>query len=145
MATRTWQMTWDDAMSVGLPEIDEDHKRFIALVDDFNKSIAVRTAITEVRKRLQDIVDDAVRHFAYEENLLNEWRYPGADEHARIHAQLVTVLQEILAKIASGYDAEWVEAGLKIKEVLIHHIRTEDIRFAQFYRISRDARAAPAG
>ena len=142
MATRTWRMTWDDGMSVGIPEIDEDHKRFIALVAGFNQSIAVRVAITEVQKRLQDIVGDAAEHFAHEERLLNEWRYPGADDHARIHAQLVEVLQNIKSQISSGYDAEWVEAGLKIKEVLIHHIQTEDMKYAEFYRNMRSAPTA---
>ena len=144
MASRTWHVTWDDGMSVGLPLIDEDHKRFIALVADFNKSIAVRTSVAEVQKKLQEIVDDAARHFAREERLLNEWLYPGAEEHAFIHARLVKVMQEIQAKISSGYDAEWVEAGLKIKEVLIHHMRTEDVKFAEFLRTSCGA-PAPAG
>jgi hypothetical protein len=27
----TWTMTWNDGMSVGIPEIDEEHKQFIRL------------------------------------------------------------------------------------------------------------------
>ena len=45
MEPRIWSFEWTDAMSVGIPEIDEDHKRFIALVDAFNESIAERAAI----------------------------------------------------------------------------------------------------
>ena len=27
-----WDFEWDNGMSVGIPEIDEDHKRFISLM-----------------------------------------------------------------------------------------------------------------
>jgi hemerythrin len=137
-----WKIKWNDGMSVGIPEIDEDHMRFIALVDGFHESVADGMALAEVQKRVQDILDDAVEHFAREETLLNEWRYPDADNHARRHAQLVKVLQEIKSTISHGYDAEWVEAGLKIKEALINHIKTEDMKYAEFYRNSRGTSAA---
>jgi len=57
-------------------------------VNGFNESVADRMAVAEVKKRMQDLVDDAVEHFAHEERLFKEWRYPHADEHARMHAQL---------------------------------------------------------
>jgi hemerythrin-like metal-binding protein len=140
MGTKVWKMKWDDGMSVGIPEIDEDHKRFIALVDRFNKSVADRMAVPEIQERLQDILDDAAEHFAREERLFDQWRYPDADRHAQIHAQLLKVLRDILSTISYGFDAEWVEAGFKIKDALMQHIQTEDMKYAEFYRISRGAR-----
>jgi hemerythrin len=139
---RIWNITWNDGMSVGIAKIDADHKQFIALVNGFNESVADRMPMTEVRKRLQDILDDAVAHFAHEERLFKEWRYPDAGDHARIHAQLVKVLQDIKSTISYGYDTEWIEAGMKIKEALINHIQTEDMKYAAFYRNSRGAPGA---
>ena len=141
MEPRIWSFEWTDAMSVGIPEIDEDHKRFIALVDAFNESIAERAAIPEVQNRLQHLLDDAVQHFAQEARLFTEWHYPGADHHARMHAQLVAELRHFKSTISDGYEGEWVEAGLKIKEALINHIHIEDMKYAEFYRNSRDAPA----
>lgn len=135
--TRIWNITWNDGMSVGIPEIDADHKRFIALVNGFNKSVADRMPMTEVQKRLQAILDDAVEHFAHEERLFKEWRYPDAGDHARIHAQLVKVLQDIKSTISYGYDTEWIEAGMKIEEALMNHIQAEDMKYADFYGKSR--------
>ena len=142
MEPRIWSFEWTDAMSVGIPEIDEDHKRFIALVSAFNESLEERAAIPEVAKRLEHMLDDAVRHFAQEARLFTEWHYPGADHHARIHAQLVAELRRFKSTIADDYEAEWVEAGLKIKEALINHIHIEDMKYAEFYRNSRDASTA---
>jgi len=142
MEPRIWSLEWNDAMSVGIPEIDEDHKRFLALVDAFNESVAESMALIEVQKRLQEIVDDALRHFAHESRLLTEWGYPGVDHHARMHAQLTAELRRIESTISDGYDAEWVEAGLKIKDALITHIHTEDLKYAEFYRTTRGAPGA---
>lgn len=121
-------------MSVGIPAIDEDHKRFIALVNGFNEAVVNRMAIAEVKKRMQDLVDDAVKHFAHEERLFKGRHYANADEHARIHAQLVDVLLHIQSNISYGHDVEWIEAGMKIKKVLIHHIQAEDMKYAAYYR-----------
>ncbi len=46
-------------MSVGIPEIDEDHKRFISLIDELNLSITERMKATEIKKRLQHVIEDA--------------------------------------------------------------------------------------
>ncbi len=134
MQAKNWTVRWDDAMCVGIAEIDADHKYFVTLVNEFNESIEVRTSATEVRKRLQDILDDTVAHFANEERLLNEWGYPGADDHARVHAELLEMIERIKAEVSRGYDAEWVQAGLRIKEALIGHIRHDDVKFAEFFR-----------
>jgi hemerythrin len=50
-------------MSVGIPEIDEDHKHFIFLINELNRSIVDRKDPAEIKKRLQIIVEDAERHF----------------------------------------------------------------------------------
>lgn len=142
MAGKSWDLTWDEGMSVGIPDIDEDHKRFIALIDGFNKSVAERMEINEIQKRMQDILDDAVQHFALEQGLFDQWHYPEAERHARVHAQLLQVLQDIKSSISSGYDAEWVEAGFGIKDALITHFQTEDMKYAEFYRNSSAAPAA---
>lgn len=139
MEPRIWSFDWNDAMSVGIPEIDQNHKRFIELVDAFNESVTGRMPVTVIQKRLQDILDDTVRHFAREARLFAEWSYPGADHHARVHAKLVAELKRIKSKIAHGYEAEWVEAGMKIKDALITHIYTDDMKYAEFYRNTQGA------
>jgi len=126
-------------MSVGIPEIDEDHKQFILLINELNRSITDRMDPEEIKKRLQFIVEDAERHFSQEERLFKEWQYPDTDNHARIHAQALKALKAIMESfIPYGHDSGWIDAGLKIKGILINHILTEDMKYAEFYRNSRD-------
>jgi hemerythrin len=109
--THVWKIDWNDRLSVGIPEINEDHKRFISLVNEFNRSIVDRMDLSEIKKRLQLIIDDAVQHFAHEERLFKEWHYPDVDDHTRKHAEIIATLQTIIKQL-KGYNLtpQWIEA-----------------------------------
>jgi hemerythrin-like metal-binding protein len=137
MKRPTWKLTWNDEMSVGIPEIDEDHKQFIFLINDLNRSMTEGMRPEEIKDNLQLILDDAERHFGHEEKLFKEWQYPDADVHAKIHAQALKALQTIKEKfIPYGFDSGWLDAGLMIKRILVDHILTEDMKYADYYRNS---------
>lgn len=128
-----WRLDWDDSLSVCIPEVDSEHKRFIRLVNDLNEAIVDRMDRVEILKRMQLILDDAVEHFAHEEALFREWHYPDAEEHATKHAAIVRALHDIMGQFhRKGPMYEWVAAGLKIKEVLIEHLLTEDMKYRDF-------------
>jgi hemerythrin len=135
MEANVWRIDWNDGMSVGIPEIDEDHKRFILLVNQFNQAVAELMDLTEVKKRLQLIIDDASQHFAHEERLFKEWHYPDTEEHAAKHAQIISALQHMKSTPVS-YDLYpvWIDAGLTINKMLIGHILKEDMKYADFRR-----------
>jgi hemerythrin-like metal-binding protein len=135
MKKPTWQFTWNDELSVGIPEIDEDHKRFIFLVNELNRSIINGKVPADIKNNLQLILEDAVKHFEHEEKLFTKWQYPDADVHAKVHAQVLKALQNIKEKfIPYDRDSEWVDVGLMVKGVLIDHILTEDMKYADYYR-----------
>ncbi|HEY5994105.1 MAG TPA: hemerythrin family protein [Gallionellaceae bacterium] len=144
MEPHIWKAEWSDALSIGIPEIDADHKRFILLVDMLNRAIVDRTELQELQKRLQDVMDDAVQHFAHEEQLLREWHYPNAGEHAAKHATIMWALQALKQKfVVYGLPAEWIEAGQELKDLLINHMLSDDMKYAEFYRNTLKARGKP--
>jgi len=133
-----WRLDWDDSLSMYIPEIDADHQRFILLVNALNEAIVARMSMEEIKKRMRDLQDDAVAHFAHEENLFREWGYPQADEHACLHAEIIQNLHQIMDIFSdSPMPYECIAAGLKVKEVLINHLLTEDTRYRDFYLASQ--------
>jgi hemerythrin len=50
MENDVWTIEWSDKLSVGIPEIDQDHQRLITLLNKFNKSVADRMPMTEIKK-----------------------------------------------------------------------------------------------
>ena len=130
-----WNLEWNEGMSVGIPEIDADHRRFIALLNELNRSITERMKATEIHKRLQHVIDDTERHFEQEEKFLKEWRYPNAGVHAGIHKQVLNTLKKIQDSfIPYGLEAEWLDAALIIKNILISHIQIEDMQYANYFK-----------
>jgi hemerythrin len=130
-----WKLEWNEEMSVGIPEIDHDHKRFIFLVDELNRAIVDRMSLEEIRVRMQIIVDDALTHFAREEKLFGEWHYPEAEEHSMKHKNTVLTLQALQEKFVDyGLPAEWITVGLEVKDVLIKHLLIEDMKYAEYFR-----------
>lgn len=140
MEPHTWTIEWNDGMSVGIPEIDEDHKQFIVLIDGLNRAIVDRMVLGELKARLQLILESTERHFEREERLFREWKYPEADYHAAKHAQTTKKLQAVMEKFINyDFQSEWINAGMQVKDILIDHFLTEDMKYAKFYRESRNA------
>ncbi|MDO9054502.1 MAG: hemerythrin domain-containing protein [Gallionella sp.] len=133
-----WQLDWDESLSMHIPEIDTEHQRFILLVNALNEAIVARMDMKEVKKRMRALQGDAVAHFAHEEKLFREWGYPQAEEHARCHAEIIQALHHIMNIFSdSPMPYECIAASLKVKEALITHLLTEDMKYRDFYLASR--------
>ena len=129
-----WRLEWNSGMSVGIPEIDADHKRFILLVDELNHSITARMKASEIKKRLQQVIEDANRHFEQEEKLFQDRQYPNAAGHLRSHNNIRNMLKNVQDSfLPYGLEAEWMDAAQVIKQILISHLLTEDMQYASYF------------
>lgn len=131
-------LVWNEDLRVGVPEIDEAHQHFINLINDLNRSMTEGMGPAEILNRLQLVIDDAERHFSHEEALFRELNYPDAYIHTQFHTRIMNELQTIKEKfIPYGMDTSWLNAGLMIKNILLEHIRMEDMKYADYYRKSK--------
>ncbi len=129
-----WRLDWDEGLSVFIPEIDAEHQRFIRLVNELNEAIIARKELPEIQNHMQAILYDAVAHFAHEEALFREWGYPAAGEHAEKHAEITQALRQIMGRFhQDGTEYEWIEAGLLVKQALITHLLSEDMKYRDYY------------
>lgn len=133
---------WSDRLSMGIPEIDADHQRFAGLVNDLNAAIVGRMDVVEIRRRLDVLIEDAAAHFKHEIKLLKKWKYPDVEAHAAIHGQVMRMLGMIREGNAGyGVEAEWVAAGIAIRDLLVSHLLEDDAKYAAYHRASRRPRA----
>lgn len=130
-----WRLDWTDELSVGVPEMDAEHRHFIGLVNDLSEAILWRMELQQVKERMQAIVDDAVEHFSHEEALFEKWGYPDAGEHAKTHALILSEIREMVALFGRDEtEYAWIEAGLKLKHILVEHLLLEDMKYRDFRR-----------
>lgn len=135
-----WKLEWNDAMSVGIPETDEEHRQFIRSINDLNLAISSRMELAEIRRRIQLLLDHSESHFEREEALLRQWNYPDADGHAGKHAQTRQALREVMRQCTQdSLEPQWIAAGLEVKKILVNHLMAEDTKHMEYFRASRQA------
>ena len=67
---------WHDSHSVGIPSIDDQHKRLIALTNRLFQAILNDMGEDALAGVLSDLADYAVYHFEHEELLMREHGFP---------------------------------------------------------------------
>jgi len=68
--------TWDESMATGEPHIDEQHRRMLALIDEFEASRGTQYDSVSSLLLLQEAMSFAVEHFLMEEDLMRRVHYP---------------------------------------------------------------------
>ena len=116
---------WDDLYSLGNERIDQQHKELFQLAG------VVMTAEDQAGYRIAAILlyKHLRVHFADEEALMREVKYPSVQEHCQIHLGMVTRLNEISKTIGQG---EWDKAAIAsfMTEWVAVHIMQEDYKVA---------------
>jgi hemerythrin len=90
--------TWSERMSVGLASMDATHREFLELLAAL---AAAEAEAGQFMERLDALLEHTRAHFAAEEVLMAETRFPAIGEHQAEHAR---VLNE-LGRLRAGADA----------------------------------------
>lgn len=127
-------MPWQDEFSVGIAQIDEQHRW---LVDATNSLHQEMNAHTLDRARVSSILDGlmgyTVNHFIVEEEWFQRYNYPERVAHKAMHDHLTKVVMGILTDFERGEDVQEVVLAL-LKDWLTHHILEEDKAYVPFFR-----------
>lgn len=135
MEESEWKIRWSAILSVGVPEIDEEHQEFMARVNELNQAIVECRDKPTVERLLDLILMEAAHHFWHEQQLLAKWKYPQRAAHARKHAQLTAEFERVMKEFErSDVSFTWALKGLHIKQLLVDHLLQEDMKFRDFLR-----------
>jgi hemerythrin-like metal-binding protein len=106
------ELTWDRTLSVDVPEIDEDHRRLVDLLNILNRSVVEGDSTAYIEAVLEELISCTVWHFRHEERLMLKYAYPGALEHKSEHQELIEcakALRRRLLREGKGVSSEDVE------------------------------------
>jgi hemerythrin len=82
------EIEWKDEYSVGIKEIDDQHRYFISLLNNLYGAIGSSKNQIELEILFQKLSDYAEIHFATEEKYFNDFNYEGAEEHKLKHQEM---------------------------------------------------------
>ena len=124
---------WSDEYSVGIETIDAQHHELVDLINRVHSAIHERRGSAVLSASLDDLLEYTRSHFALEERLMEECKYPELDEHKGFHIDLIDQAVALRAKLDVGGVASSFELLHVLRVWLIRHICEADRRFGEFY------------
>ncbi|SPF36048.1 Hemerythrin-like metal-binding protein [Candidatus Sulfopaludibacter sp. SbA4] len=122
---------WRDAYSVGMPEIDNQHKGLIRLINELQSAMMEGNG----KNVLAGIMDDLVRytesHFAFEEAMMRKRGYSQLAAHSAEHKRLTGQVCELRDKFRGGKVTISMEVMKFLKDWLADHILNRDQAYAK--------------
>lgn len=125
-------ITWTDEYSVGIQEIDEQHKCIVNYINELYVALAGgnRDAIVDV---VQKMVEYTKIHFAVEESLMRVFNYSEYVEHKAIHDNIIQRVLQYQGRVMAGDSAVGMELISFLKDWLFDHIIGVDKRYADTF------------
>jgi hemerythrin len=87
---------WKDEFSVGVPDVDYEHQKLIALINDLHDVMSSDNSEVTVMDFLGEIYAHVSAHFALEEKIMRERKYDHYAEHKADHEALLDELRDIM-------------------------------------------------
>ncbi len=123
-------MQWKDEYSIGVAEIDEQHKGVTDLLSLIDKAIEKRESWTDIFFKLEQLREHARFHFALEEALMRMHGYPKQAEHANLHKHFLDKLDQLqmttLSHVVTMKTIEYLSTWYA------DHMKTQDREFVRY-------------
>lgn len=129
-------VAWRDGMSLGVAELDADHKRLIDLVNVGEIAVAEKKH-DRVRAILAALVAYGDDHFPKEEAVMAAAKFPLLTEHKVLHQALsrrARLLQQKYVAAVDNDERDKIGAVVTavLNEWLLNHVIREDIKLARY-------------
>lgn len=127
-------LSWKDEYNVGIEAIDNDHRKLLLLINQFQTAVNYRTGEEFEKEALDAVVDYTMTHFSREEKLMEEYGYPGFEAHQAEHQKMIEQVEKGL-KMHSENRHKTMQGNVDfLRDWLINHINGTDQEYSQFLR-----------
>lgn len=124
-------LKWGKILSVGVEEIDEDHRKLVDIFNVLNHAVAEDESPDYLRAILDELINCTVWHFSHEERLMLKYRYPDAAAHSQEHRELIASARELQQEILHGGTVSERHIVF-LERWLTEHILTADQKLGNF-------------
>ena len=114
------KIQWDPSFSVQIPEIDEQHKEWIAIINGLHDLLMHGVVSSEtVHAQLTRMLEYVRYHFTFEEQYMQSIDYPLLAEHKEEHRTFLLELERITATERQGE----IVLPTEVMQMLIHWLK----------------------
>lgn len=125
-------LTWNENYSVGIKEIDIQHKKLVELINSLHEGMKIGKGKEILGVILNELVDYTVYHFGFEEKLFEKYGYPETIIHKRQHSDLVAQVKKFVDSYNGGSSIITIEIMNFLRDWLTQHIAGSDKKYSSF-------------
>lgn len=128
-------LTWTNALSVGIEELDEQHKELVSIINKTHELTVNKKDGEKLKLLLEELVEFARIHFSTEDNYFKQWEYPYANEHDIEHEKLLLKALQFLDRFNEtegiSLSSEFLEL---LKDWLENHLKKHDFKYRDYVK-----------
>ncbi len=130
---------WDEEYSLGIDEIDEQHKELMNRTEKFAQAIEEGKSEQRLNYLLNFMEEYAEYHFSSEEEIMEEHDYPGMEEHQKKHTDFFDVVADLKEELEEEGASESfaLEVQRFLLDWLILHLKDVDKKLADYLKEDR--------
>ncbi len=124
---------WDDNLSVYIVEIDRQHKKLIAMINELHDAMRHRQSKLVLSQIIEGLIGYAGTHFRTEERYFERYGYPEEIPHKQEHAAFTLKVAEFKHNYDAGKFGLSMDLLDFLSDWLQNHIKVVDRKYALFF------------
>lgn len=125
-------LNWDNSYSVGVPEMDDQHKQLISIANKLYEAMKAGKSKETLSQVFDELIEYTKFHFTAEEALMRKVNYPGLNDQSTQHSDLTKKVLEFQAKFKEGALFISIDVLNFLKDWLVNHIVKMDKLYGSF-------------
>jgi len=127
---------WSEEWATGNETIDAQHKQLVGAVNELMEACSNGMGSSKLSSTMQFLIDYTSKHFADEEELQQQYNYPGFRNHFKLHEAFKANVNELAKSLQrEGANISLVaKVNSRIRGWLVNHMQREDKKVAEYIR-----------
>lgn len=125
---------WKEEYTIGLETIDQQHRKFIDILNKLSKSFLSQDDRKEVAIVLKELEEYAENHFAFEEKYFRDFNYEDSEEHKKHHEVFRSQIQSFWEQLKNENELLKYDLLQFMDNWLTAHIVKEDKKYVECFR-----------
>ncbi len=117
---------WSSKMSVGIEEIDIQHKKLIQIINEIHEMLKTNSFEEKLDSVFNKLIMYTIYHFRTEEAYMEMVNYTNLESHKKQHEKFVNKLKRLKSRCYQGREGIVVELSSFLSGWMISHILHSD-------------------
>ena len=127
---------WSDALALGIPEMDSQHRRLVDLTNHLHEAMLQRKSNEVLGDIIFRLIDYTKFHFRDEETCMIQSGFPQTTSHREKHQKFVSEMEKFKADFETGKTMLSMEIMDFLKGWLVEHIQHADHEYVSYFNES---------